>query len=107
MSTLVVPRAHAAAITGLEILNAHSSNHVSIATTGLDQQLRIWNLHIDSTKPGVHGVSVEKAGRHFTAVADISELAVLDHHPGGTEIIICGVGLDVWRHHCVNEDNST
>lgn len=98
VATLVVPRAHAAAVTSLQILDSPDPNLVTIATTGLDQQLKIWTLHIDSAKTGTEGFSIERARRKFTPVADPSNLLILEHDRGNSVIMICGVGIDVWRH---------
>ena len=98
MHTLIVPRSHAAAITSLEILDDTHPGSITIATTGLDQRIKIWNLHIDLTRPGVEGISISKTQNVFTPVADASGLALLDQQSGETALIVCGVGLDVWQY---------
>jgi len=98
MATLIVPRAHAAAVTALEILDASRPGLVTVATTSLDQQIKIWDLHIESTMPGVNGITVDRACKSFTSVADISSMALLEHQSEKCKLIVCGVGIDVWRY---------
>lgn len=93
ISTLTVPRAHAAAVTGIEIIVSSSSNLLTIATSSIDQRVKIWEVEYNSQLPGVEGLAVKRKGNHFTAVADVSGIASLD----STAIIVCGVGMDVWR----------
>jgi hypothetical protein len=94
VDTIIIPRAHTAAVTGVEILAAPELSMLTVATTSIDQQVKIWEVHYDSTQPGVEGLSVKRKGNYFTAVADVSGLAALD----ASSLIVCGVGMDVWSH---------
>ncbi|KAH0370494.1 WD40 repeat-like protein, partial [Aureobasidium melanogenum] len=94
VNTLIIPRAHTAAVTGVEILASSTSKVLTVATTSIDQRVKIWQVCYDSSSPGVDGLRVERKGNYFTAVADVSSLAALD----ASSIIVCGVGLDVWSH---------
>lgn len=94
VNTVIVPRAHTAAVTGVEILASPTSNVLTIATTSIDQRVKIWEVSYDSSLPGIDGLTVKRKGNHFTAVADVSDLAALD----ASSIIVCGVGLDVWSY---------
>lgn len=96
VNTVIVPRAHTAAVTGVEILASSTSNVLTVATTSIDQRVKIWEVCYDLSLPGVDGLAVRRKGNHFTAVADVSGNAAL----GASSIIVCGVGLDVWSHNC-------
>ncbi|KAH0209326.1 WD40 repeat-like protein, partial [Aureobasidium melanogenum] len=94
VNTVIVPRAHTAAVTGVEVLASSDPNQLTVATTSIDQRVKIWKVCYDSSLPGIDGLTVERRGNHFTAVADVSGLAALD----ASSVIVCGVGLDVWSH---------
>ncbi|KAH0328320.1 WD40 repeat-like protein, partial [Aureobasidium melanogenum] len=94
VNTVIVPRAHTAAVTGVEVLASSDPNQLTVATTSIDQRVKIWKLCYDSSLPGIDGLTVERRGNYFTAVADVSGLAALD----ASSVIMCGVGLDVWSH---------
>lgn len=96
-STLTIPRAHTAAITGLALIQIPGDNDKFWIVTGsIDQRLKLWEVQIDLSKPDVDGVTVKKLQNVFTAVADVSSLALLEID-GEPAVIICGVGMDVWR----------
>ncbi|KEQ59200.1 WD40 repeat-like protein, partial [Aureobasidium melanogenum CBS 110374] len=94
VNTLIIPRAHTAAVTGVEILASSTSKVLTVATTSIDQRVKIWQVCYDMSLPGIDGLTVERKGNHFTAVADVSGLAALS----ASSVIVCGVGLDVWSH---------
>jgi hypothetical protein len=94
VDTVIIPRAHTAAVTGVEILVAPELSVLKVATTSIDQRVKIWEVHHNSTQPGVEGLSVKRKGNYFTAVADVSGLAALD----ASSLIVCGVGMDVWSY---------
>ncbi|KAF4553124.1 WD domain-containing protein 26 [Elsinoe fawcettii] len=97
ISTLTVPRAHAAALTALEVIAAKPDEGVvTIATASLDQRIKLWRVTIDVKKPGVDGVEMTKLENRYTAVADV---ACVDSWIEDDEVVvmICGVGWDVWR----------
>ncbi|KAK6003002.1 hypothetical protein QM012_000847 [Aureobasidium pullulans] len=94
VKTIIVPRAHTAAVTGVEILASSISGLLTIATTSIDQRVKIWKVCYNSSLPGIDGLAVEREGNHFTAVADVSGLAALD----ASSMIVCGVGLDICSH---------
>ena len=83
-SILLIPNAHAAAITAITSLgpwgsrpsvgeeqsaDPHTQWH-TFATTSPDQKVQIWRVSIDLEKPGVEGLRVEKGDNVSTAVAD-------------------------------------
>lgn len=98
-TTMVVPRAHAAAVTGVSLLACSAQGSITFATTGLDQRLKVWRLRIDGTREGTEGWTVEKVHSEFTSVADPSSLSVMDGQEDGVaSVMVCGVGIDIWRY---------
>jgi hypothetical protein len=107
MSTLAIPRAHAAAINAakfISVLPVEGSNSTvwvaRTATASNDQQVKLWDIEIDITKAGVEGVSVRRVAKRFSAVADISSMSVFpveDHEGTEKRVLICGVGTEIWR----------
>jgi hypothetical protein len=94
VDTVIVPRAHAAAVTGVEILAAPGLRFFRVATTSIDQRVKFWDVHYNGAQPGVEGLTIKRRRNYFTAVADVSGLAALDN----SSLIVCGVGMDVWSH---------
>lgn len=94
--TLVIPRAHAAAVTVLATvwLGAHGC---VLASVGLDQRVKIWRITTDFPRAEVEAVNVVKVYDVFTAVADASSLGVCSLVGGGTGLLVGGVGLQLWR----------
>lgn len=94
---MVVPRAHTAAITGLEILDDNSGSSISILTSSIDQRIKTWDLKVDWSMLGIEGVTMKKKQNFFTPVADVSDMALLASPGGDPAVILCGVGIDIWR----------
>ena len=94
VDTIIVPRAHAAAVTGVEILAASGLRMFSVATTSIDQRVKFWEVRYNGSQHGVDGLSIKRKKDYFTAVADVSGLATLDD----SSLVVCGVGMDVWAH---------
>lgn len=100
-TSLLVPRAHSAAVTALAIVKT-ALNCVWLVTASIDQRIKLWQIHVDGNttlhnKATVDGIQVQLLQNKFTAVADVSSMEpiLLDH--GQTGIILCGVGMDLWR----------
>ena len=95
--TLLIPRAHAAAITTLEILNMNIQAGISIltvASTGNDQRIKIWciTVNVDELSKGhqkpstgikklgleaVRSIHVQLLKETWTSVADASSMTVI------------------------------
>ena len=132
--TLILPRAHAAAVSAVKILPSNSPDPIDrneghdtskyklrIASAGNDQYLKLWNVIVDVDEPSAHTIDVQRAGRFFTPVTDVSAMEVfgmesttcsnsteaksegsrrlqLSHHPSvgsALGIFVCGIGMDV------------
>lgn len=104
---LIIPRAHAAAVTATDILSCIPSNANSlcfqllVATASNDQRIKLWRIDIDLTKEGAEGVDVKKIDNGYTSVADVSSMALypddVDPKQPATRILVCGVGMEIWN----------
>lgn len=96
LSTLLIPRAHAAAVTALAIV-PRDNDGFTLVSSGLDQYVKVWDVAVNAEKPGIDGVEVRRRCKVFTPVADVSGMALLKDEGRGTGVLVCGVGMDVWR----------
>jgi WD40 repeat protein len=96
ISTLLIPRAHAAAVTALAVFK-YGDDCFYVLSASIDQRVKLWDLRIDVTLPGVEGLQVRKVQNVFTSVADVSSMALLQLEDGSRGVLVCGVGMDVWR----------
>lgn len=108
MSTLSVPRAHAAAVSACAILSVTSPRaefgeerdspvRLRLLTASKDQSVKLWHIKVNHSMPGVEGVDVEKVTSTHTQVADISSMAVLERESQDLKrrVLLCGVGMEV------------
>ncbi|KAE9977637.1 hypothetical protein Vi05172_g5537 [Venturia inaequalis] len=104
---LIIPRAHAAAVTATDILTCVPSDtkpscfQILVATASNDQRIKLWRIIIDLGKEGGEGIDVKRVANGYTSVADVSSMAL---HPAdsdsvqlATRILICGVGMELWN----------
>lgn len=125
-STLLIPRAHAAALTTLVAFECDSDSvrrtvgepnekdlssvtFAKIITTGNDQRLKCWQVEIDAQKPGVEGVHVRRTHNEYSPIADAASMDILIDHGVAEEasadahkatrrqVVVCGVGMQVWE----------
>ncbi|KAK5721410.1 WD repeat-containing protein 6 [Elasticomyces elasticus] len=96
MKTLLLPRAHAAAVTGLAITST-SKDSLTFASGSLDQRLKLWQADVSVSLSGVDGVDFKRLGSDYTAVADVSSLASYTMDDGAVRVLVGGVGVDFWR----------
>ena len=95
-STLIVSHAHAAAVTGLATASG-GRGRLLLVTTSIDQRVKVWHVNIDTSRPGVEGIAVQHLENFPTAVADVSSLALYGFEDGAVGVLVCGVGMDMWR----------
>lgn len=100
-STLLLPKAHASAITAITCLTYSSwetnvSNEWDFATSSNDQRLKLWIVTIDLSKQGVEGLEIRKEGNVCTSVADVSSMDVFSDRSGCQKVLVCGVGMEAW-----------
>ncbi|TLD18769.1 WD40 repeat-like protein [Venturia nashicola] len=104
---LIIPRAHAAAVTATDILACAPSEtdpsrfRTLVATASNDQRIKLWRIDIDLGKEGVEGVDVKRVANGYTSVADVSSMALYPDDIGAeqltTRILMCGVGMELWN----------
>lgn len=91
-ATMLLPAAHAAAITGVAFVPSpqpnptnnqqepNSSNNLSIISTGTDQRVKTWRIRLPPTGAAVGAqkcpIEIEVVGDEFTAVADIGDVGI-------------------------------
>ena len=104
-ATLLVPRAHASTITGIQCIN-HSgamdtkTRKISfhLITVSNDQRLKSWTLNVNREKAGVDGFVVRKRRNTYSSIADASCMVVGSRQGDGDQVVIvAGIGLEVWR----------
>jgi len=111
-STLLLPRAHTAAVTAITVLSnqvrsakEESSTAIpsgpssfTVLTTSNDQRVKTWDFFIDVEAASVDGIEVKRAVNNYTPVADASCIALIPGHVdrGPVGVLICGVGMDIW-----------
>ncbi|KAK3675207.1 WD repeat-containing protein 6 [Recurvomyces mirabilis] len=100
--TLLVPRAHAAAVTGLGFVGTDAegvsgSGKWRVVSASVDQRVKVWDVDVDWQREGVEGVDVRLVGDVHTAVADVSGLETMGLRDGGLGVLVVGVGMDVLR----------
>jgi len=98
-STLLIPKAHAAAINSLQILEdatdvspdgkAANSPSFLLATVSNDQWLKVWRIGLEERK-GIDSIMVKKLGKRRSEVADVAAMTLIDEG----KLIIAGVGLE-------------
>ncbi len=95
VKTLLIPRAHAAAVTGLAIVPIDEAKFW-LVSTGIDQRVKLWEVKVNIAKAGVEGIEVKMLQDVFTAVADVSGLEVCKLEGGALGVLVCGVGMYLW-----------
>ncbi|KAM3415545.1 putative WD repeat-containing protein [Cercospora zeina] len=93
MKTLLVPRAHAAAITAL-VVTRIDGQRLWLLTASIDQRIKLWKINIKyDGGAGVDGIDIALVKNVHSAVADISSMELV----GRDRVLICGVGMDLWK----------
>ena len=98
-STLLIPRAHAAAITAVRYLTSHGDAPGSflILSTGNDQRLKSWRVRVVDESSGAEGIEVEKASNESSAIADASCMEILSESGLVTmRVVVAGIGMEMW-----------
>ncbi|CAK1354461.1 unnamed protein product [Cercospora beticola] len=91
MATLLVPRAHAAAITALAVVR-NVGDKIWLLSASIDQRIKLWKVVIKDGS-GVDGIEITLAKNVHSAVADASSMELV----GQNRVLICGVGMDMWK----------
>ncbi|KAH9825639.1 WD repeat protein [Teratosphaeria destructans] len=92
---LRMPRAHAAAVTGISVLH-HSHDKILLASASIDQNVKVWEVEI---RGGIvdRDTPVKKLWTCHTSVADVSSLGTYHFAGGEIGVVVCGVGIELLR----------
>lgn len=109
-ASLLIPKAHAATITAVSLIQNPStgSKSFTVYSTGNDQYVKSWRVSVDisSLEPYGHfdwteAVKVTKGSRHHTAIADIGALCYIegrhekDKSRRAAKLAVAGIGLEM------------
>lgn len=99
-STLLIPKAHAAAINAVEYLQQVSHSKPSqtyvFVSSGNDQRLKTWIVRVnghDTASNPKEGVAVRLHSNQHTSVADVSSLSVITTAEG-VGVVVAGIGME-------------
>ncbi|KAF2085098.1 WD40 repeat-like protein, partial [Saccharata proteae CBS 121410] len=101
VSTLLIPRAHAAAVTASALMpistreDGEGQSYLAV-TASNDQRIKVWLVSVDEKKEGMDGVQVRKLGEGATCVADVSGMDLVGLESGVRGVMVVGVGMEVW-----------
>lgn len=90
--TLLIPQAHAAAVTALQIVRHEGNESLWFVSGSIDQRIKLWKVEFGDGE-GVEGVDIALKKNVHTAVADVSSMELV----GRDRVLVCGVGMDLWR----------
>ena len=99
-STLLIPRAHAAAVTAVRCLISHGDAPGSflLLSTGNDQRLKSWRVTVVNQRSGADGIEVAKGSSESSNIADASCLEVLSESElGSMRVVVAGIGMETWE----------
>ena len=98
LATLLIPNAHASAITGIASLGQFREKGIyRIATVGNDQRLKTWVVGFDDAKEGVDAIKIERVGDVYTGIADASSLETYADEDGVWRVLVAGIGMECWK----------
>ncbi|KAL8714537.1 MAG: hypothetical protein Q9220_001485 [cf. Caloplaca sp. 1 TL-2023] len=100
-STLLIPKAHAAAVNAVASFpyprngqGEVASRVYMFASSGNDQKIKIWAVRLDGEHSGVQGMDVRLVDTRDTSVADVSALDVLRFSGTTVKVVVAGIGLE-------------
>ncbi|KAK6527147.1 hypothetical protein TWF281_010340 [Arthrobotrys megalospora] len=98
MTTKLVERAHASAVTAITALGTKTSDSnlqkqgLEFLSSGVDQQVKRWSIEFSED---LSIGSVEVIDDLYVNVPDVSSLALIDRGNGNSRIVVGGVGVEV------------
>lgn len=104
--TVSIPDAHAASVTTVKIVeqsgphvntNGNAMTDLVVASSGNDHRVKVWSVRVDNTKSGPDAISVQNLIDHYSPVADISSLDVIQGADRELKLLVCGVGMELVR----------
>ena len=104
--TVSIPDAHAASVTTVKIVeqsgphvnaNGNAVTDLVVASSGNDHRVKIWSVRVDNTKSGPDAINIQNLIDHYSPVADISSLDVIQGADRELKLLVCGVGMELVR----------
>ncbi|KAI9725487.1 MAG: hypothetical protein M1828_003158 [Chrysothrix sp. TS-e1954] len=115
-TTVLIPKAHAAAIAGVALFNSMTEEvdttsstlqYFKLVSTANDQKIKTWRVTVDQSRKGAEAIQIFKDRTVHTPVADVAcltrlpspdpestvELAQVGED--GIRVIVCGAGMDI------------
>lgn len=103
-STLLIPKAHASAVTGIQCLDLPKADEsherivsyrfVSISN---DQRLKYWILTVRQDKAEAERLSVSRKANRYSSIGDASCIELTPRGWPKRTAIIAGIGLEAWN----------
>ena len=104
-SSLLIPKAHAAAINAVEYVTTtvHGGkdpfHRLWFASSGNDQRLKIWEVTFSLGHPEIKNLTIEKKLDLHISIADLSSLASGVNEEGKQVLFAAGIGIESWAFH--------
>ncbi|KAJ5684454.1 uncharacterized protein N7477_000799 [Penicillium maclennaniae] len=106
VATVSIPDAHTAATTTLKILRRQTScapgsdtelTTVIFASSSNDHRVKIWSITVDPTQHDAQAIRVNFLLDRYSAVADLSSLALIKTSENQGKLLIGGVGMEMFQ----------
>ena len=124
--TLLLPRAHASAVTGIALIINHNHSDINslshpqpnpqskdtnqtpspptltltltLATTSTNQTLNLYHLSINTALVGAEAITITPLAKNtYTSIADASSLTCYRDGDGGKcRVLVAGIGIETW-----------
>lgn len=106
MATVSIPDAHTAATSTLKLLRRETSSiagsdneitTITVASSGNDHRVKIWSITVDPTQNDAHAIRVDFLLDRYSAVADLSSLALIKTSENEGTLLVGGVGMEMFQ----------
>ncbi|KAJ5132131.1 hypothetical protein N7448_006289 [Penicillium atrosanguineum] len=104
--TVSIPDAHTAATTTLKVLRrqtsrATGSDHefttITFASSSNDHRVKIWSIIVDPTQHDAQAIRLNFLLDRYSAVADLSSLALIKTSENEGTLLVGGVGMEMFQ----------
>jgi hypothetical protein len=106
MTTVSIPDAHTAATSTLKLLRRETSSiagsdteitTITVASSSNDHRVKIWSIAVDPTQDDAHSLRVNFLLDRYSAVADLSSLALIKTSENDGTLLVGGVGIEMFQ----------
>lgn len=106
VATISIPDAHTAATTTLKLLRRQTSRAtgsdtelttITFASSSNDHRVKIWSITVDPTQHDSHAIRVDFLLDRYSAVADLSSLALIKTSENEGKLLVGGVGMEMFQ----------